>query len=293
MHLFCCFNWPAIAAIITASFPAAERGGPVSFVRAQANLGSALASAVVAGLTGVLGGWQQAFIVLGGAVVATGLAGGLVGGCPQPVSKKAAAASSASWKDVVADGRLWLCGLASMMAYLIRFGVEGWLSTFVKATVAPQSNFIASASFAWQFGGGTGALLVGPLADRHYGSQRRLPLLLCCGLTALGLFPIQNLHGNMFLVGLATASFGLYGSIVLLMLSVRQLAPSTAAGKADALASVLSEGGAVLAGWPLIALSEGLGGINNLPRILALACFVQGLCGAIALQSTGKQVKIQ
>jgi sugar phosphate permease len=50
-----------------------------------------------------------------------------------------------------------------------------------------------------------------------------------------------------------------FGQRTLLILATRELVPTSAGGKADAIVNVLGEFGGVLAGYPLIALVESAG----------------------------------
>lgn len=171
--------------------------------------------------------------------------------CQEVGSPKNEPGKRSSWRS----WRVWAAGFNLATLYVIRFGVEGWIATWLseeQGACLGGGEFI----FFYQCGGLAGTLLAGFASDWLRG--RPLPVAVVSAgilLAATGAMHLQLVAGSGQIACLAAMiGTGVFGQRVLVNLFTRMQVPQNECGKADAIVNGLGELGGVMAGLPFIQI---------------------------------------
>ena len=307
VHVTQAMHSPAMLALLGRQFAPAQRGTPLSIISSSANaVNSLIPLLVTATLRWTGGSWRFVFLSQGAACAAVGLvlmpailsfprsqppqamARVAMASTQQPPGTQPLAAVSPvplTLGDIARKPAIWLLGVSSTLLYVVRFGVEGWLATFLAEGSTKEAGAEAAALFLfwWQAGGFAGSLAAGPLSDSLLGGARTPAVVGCAAALVVGLEALPRIGGAEAPAGALAAVGALCGACVfgqrtLMTLCTREQVPPAAGGRADAIVNLLAELGGVLAGLPLI----------RLVGVFGWGAFVPALnCAALAMLVTG------
>jgi len=269
---------PACLRMISNWYGPKERGAAYSSINAAVNVVSCVVPAMVNSIL-LASSWHALYLGIG-------LLTGAMALMEYPIILDSPSKANAAWKDIapivhsktssIGDGKhsgarlvlgmgsVWAVGLLFAALYGMRFGIEGWVGTFLRESAGPAAQEAAARTtatflFWWQAGGFVGSSLAGPAAD-HWGG-RTLPLAAGCAALLSGATGLMHTmdHGDLLTtwkLPLVAALSGacVYAQRLLFNLFTRTQVHSSVAGTADALVSCLGEMGGAMAGFPLIRL---------------------------------------
>jgi len=260
--------YPTLTQILNGWYEKHERGTPFSIIQSALPISCSAVPSIAAAAMTLTNNWRTVYLFTGIVAVATVILTFpfICDGKP-PVSeedlKRCKGDKDSSWISRVVDLlmrlELWGVGISLTLLYTIRFGVEGWIASYLVKGVGTGTETTVLLNTAWQLGGFIGVLAVGPASD-HIFHGARTPLICGCtmGLTlSLVLLPSMGPSSMLPLLAVgAAAGACVFALRVLYMLLNRDIMPASVASLADAVVQVLAELGGVFAGLPLIKLVQ-------------------------------------
>lgn len=145
---------------------------------------------------------------------------------------------------VLKNKLLWFIAFANGFVYLIRYGMGGWLLTYLKKTIGPDgAGLVEQSVIQFAYGGFEasaiiGTLLCGYLSDTLFKGRRSTTLLFYMVATfvailcAYAVFISETTHVWMYFASTMFIGFLIYGPVMLIGVYAIDLVPKKAAGTA-------------------------------------------------------------
>lgn len=256
-------GWPPCGRVLVHWFSVNERGGKTALWNTAHNVGGGLMAplanwgiAVIAASSLAVKSYNGAFIIpaIAGFIIAA-IAFLLVRNSPEKMglppieeyrndypnkehelSERNYSTKELLFQHVLNNKWIWVIAVANIFVYLVRYGVENWLPTYL-TEVKHITLSSASASYLWyELAGIPGTLLAGWVSD-HVFHGRRGPASFCY-MVLVSIFLLVYISADSITVinfALVAIGFLIYGPVMLIGLQALDLVPKKAAGTAAGL----------------------------------------------------------
>lgn len=256
-------GWPPCGRVLVHWFSVNERGGKTALWNTAHNVGGGLMAplanwgiAVIAASSLAVKSYNGAFIIpaIAGFIIAA-IAFLLVRNSPEKMglppieeyrndypnkehelSERNYSTKELLFQHVLNNKWIWVIAVANIFVYLVRYGVENWLPTYL-TEVKHITLSSASASYLWyELAGIPGTLLAGWVSD-HVFHGRRGPASFCY-MVLVSVFLLVYISADSITVinfALVAIGFLIYGPVMLIGLQALDLVPKKAAGTAAGL----------------------------------------------------------
>ncbi|WP_283582970.1 phosphoglycerate transporter protein PgtP [Limosilactobacillus difficilis] len=256
-------GWPPCGRVLVHWFSVNERGGKTALWNTAHNVGGGLMAplanwgiAVIAASSLAIKSYNGAFIIpaIAGFIIAI-IAFLLVRNSPEKMglppieeyrndypnkehqlSEHNYSTKELLFQHVLNNKWIWVIAVANIFVYLVRYGVENWLPTYL-TEVKHITLSTASTSYLWyELAGIPGTLIAGWVSD-HVFHGRRGPASFCF-MVLVSVFLLIYISANSLTViniALVAIGFLIYGPVMLIGLQSLDLVPKKAAGTAAGL----------------------------------------------------------
>lgn len=256
-------GWPPCGRVLVHWFSINERGGKTAIWNTAHNIGGGLMAPLATfGIT-VVGASSLSIKAYNGAFIIPAFVGILIAafafvmvrnspesvGLPpieeyrndypnqsHELAEKNYSTKDLLFKHVLNNKWVWIISLANVFVYLVRYGVENWVPTYL-TEVQHITLSSASHSYLWyELAGIPGTLIAGWVSD-HVFKGRRGPASFCyMVLVTICLAFYMNAHTMLEInILLVLIGFLIYGPVMLVGLQALDLVPKKAAGTAAGL----------------------------------------------------------